>query len=92
MAQDTRTIKILKQPDVTDLANEKVMIDFDSGKYFLLKGAANSIWNLLKDGITVDGIVQELLATYDVGEEECRASTVGFLNSIAQLGFIAIEG
>lgn len=32
-------IKLKKQLNVTDLAGEKVMIDFESGKYFLIKGA-----------------------------------------------------
>ena len=37
-------IKLKKQLNVTDLAGEKVMIDFESGKYFLIKGAGNDIW------------------------------------------------
>ncbi len=91
MPQDTRTVRVLKHLDVTDLAGEKVMIDFESGKYFMLKGAANSIWDFLKDGATIEGIVQELLIIYNVDEAECHASTVAFLESIARLGFISIE-
>ena len=36
-------VRLIKNLDVTDLDGEKVMIDFSSGKYFLLKGAANEI-------------------------------------------------
>ena len=32
------TIKMKKQINVTDLSGEKVMVDFESGKYFLIIG------------------------------------------------------
>lgn len=49
-----KKVKILKRPEVSELAGEKVMIDFESGKYFMLKGSANEIWEMLKDGIDTD--------------------------------------
>lgn len=84
-------IKILKKPDVTDLAGEKVLIDFDTGAYYMLKGAANDIWDLVKPGMTVDMLVESLLEIYDVPEEECRADTLAFLERLQNSGFIAIE-
>ena len=50
-------IKLKKQLNVTDLAGEKVMIDFESGKYFLIKGAGNDIWDMLQEEITPTQIV-----------------------------------
>lgn len=84
-------ISVLKKPDVTDLAGEKVMIDFDSGNYFLLKGAAGDIWDGLADGVTPEDIVQKLLAIYEVDEAECRESTLSFLEQLQKIGFIAID-
>lgn len=90
MIHGAAKIRIRKMPDVTDLAGEKVMIDFETGKYFLLTGAANDIWDMLADGVTVAEIVRKLLAVYEVGEQECLESTVAFLEKLRQNGFIEL--
>ena len=88
---DRFSIRVLKKPDVTDLAGEKVMIDFESGKYFMLTGSANDIWDMLKDGTTSESIVAELLAIYDVDENSCRAGILNFLKQLVDIGFIALD-
>lgn len=85
---DLKKIKILKSPDVTDLAGEKVMIDFDTGKYFMLIGAANDIWDMLYDGITEDSIVSKLMDIYEIDCETCRSGVHSFLLELADKGFI----
>lgn len=88
MSKDDRKIRIIKTPEVTDLAGEKVMIDFDTGKYFMLTGAANDIWDMINDGASISGIVEGLCALYEVSEDQCLASTVEFLQKLVQYGFI----
>ena len=82
------TIKLKKQLNVTDLSGEKVMIDFESGKYFMIKGAGNDIWDLIQEEITVEEIVEKLLAEYDVSRQECEKSVEEFLNKLRELDFI----
>jgi len=82
------TITLKKHLNVTDLAGEKVMIDFESGKYFMIKGAGNEIWDYIQNPITVGEIIEKLLAEYDVSEEECSASVYSFLGRMLELGFI----
>jgi len=84
-------IKILKKPDVTDLVGEKVMIDFESGKYFLLTGSANDIWDLLVDGIDTDIIVTKLTEVYEVETDVCKESVHKFLNELESIGFVSLE-
>ena len=81
-------IKLKKKLNVTDLSGEKVMIDFDSGKYFMIKGSGNDIWDLIQDEITVDEIIKKLLSEYDVSEEECEASVDEFLTRLKEYEFI----
>ena len=85
------TVKVLKKPDVTDLAGEKVMIDFDSGKYFMLIGPANEIWDMLENGKSSEDIVRELMAIYEIDEETCRADVLKFLNELVDIEFVSIE-
>ena len=81
-------IKLKKQLNVTDLAGEKVMIDFESGKYFLIKGAGNDIWDMLQEEITPTQIVDRLLTSYEVSREECEESVMKFLEQMRGNGFI----
>ena len=82
------TIIMKKQLNVNDLAGEKVMIDFETGKYFLIKGVGNDIWDMLQQEITPANIIENLLKEYDVSEEECETSVMEFLEKLQKLGFI----
>lgn len=84
----TSIIKMGQKPQVTDLCGEKVMVDFNKGKYFMLKGAGNDIWDLLEDGIQAEKLVLKLMEEYDVDRETCESSTLKFLEDLEELGFI----
>lgn len=81
-------IKMKNKPNVTDLAGEKVMVDFAHGKYFMLKGVGNDIWDMLEDDMAVDTIIKRLLEEYDVEEAQCVESTISFLAQLEELDFI----
>lgn len=83
-----KTIRLIKTLNVTDLAGEKVMIDFDSGKYFMIKGAGNDIWDLLQQETTPQKIIDRLLQEYDVSPEECEKSVMAFLQKMESYQFI----
>lgn len=84
-------ITLIKELDVTDLAGEKVMIDFSTGKYFLLQGVANDIWDYLQAPITIRDITDRLLEQYEVDEETCYNSVVQFIKQLYENKFLAID-
>lgn len=84
-------VKMLKKPDVTDLAGEKVMIDFESGKYFMLTGSANDIWDIMETKTVSDEIISELLDIYEVEPDVCKDGVMGFLRELESIGFISLE-
>lgn len=86
-----KTIKIVKSPDVTELDGEKVMIDFESGKYFMIKGCGNAIYEKLVDGLSVDNLISNLIEEFDVSREECCKDTYEFLEKLEKTGFILIQ-
>ena len=61
MDKNTKIV-LKKKLNVTDLAGEKVMVDFDSGKYFLIKGVGNDIWEMIQNEITPNEIIDKLLS------------------------------
>ena len=86
-----QTVKLIKNLNVTDLAGDKVMIDFESGKYFLLKGVANDIWDYIQEPITVVEIENKLMAEYEVDKEVCHKSVLEFLDKLSSYNFINID-
>ena len=91
MINTNTKVHLIKQLDVTDLSGEKVMIDFSTGKYFLLKGSANEIWDMLSNDITVAEIKDSLMQIYDVDEDTCMTSVQNFLLQMHQNGFIELQ-
>ena len=84
-------VKLITDINVTELASEKVMIDFATGKYFMIKGVGNDIWDMIQEPITYGEIVAKLLSEYDVSEEECTASVSNFLTKLKELNFVSME-
>ncbi len=89
MNKETK-IKLIKKIDVTDMAGDKVMIDFESGKYFLLRGTAVDIWDNIQSETTVGDLVNKLLSIYDVDEETCLSGTEKFLTQLEEANFISL--
>ena len=83
-----KTIKLIKKIEVATLNDEKAMIDFETGKYYLIKGVGNDIWDMLQEETTPAIIIDKLLKEYDVSAEECEKSVMNFLGKMQELGFI----
>lgn len=84
-------VTLITDINVTELAGEKVMIDFATGKYFMIKGVGNDIWDMIQTPVTYGAIVEKLLLEYDVTEEECKTSVSNFLTRLKELNFISME-
>lgn len=87
MDKNTKIV-LKKKLNVTDLAGEKVMVDFDNGKYFLIKGVGNDIWDMVQNDITPNEIIEKLLSEYEVSREECERSVMEFLAKLESYNFI----
>ena len=74
--------------DVTVLNGEKAMLDFNTGKYYIIKGVGNYIWDMLTTEITVNEIIERLLNEYDVSREECEGSVFEFLEKLKKADII----
>ena len=89
----TAKIRMKAKRNVTDLAGEKVMVDFEQGKYFCIKGVGNDIWDMLdgqegEDGITVEAILHKLMEEYEVMEEVWEKEVLAFLDKLEQAGIL----
>jgi hypothetical protein len=83
-------VRLLKKLDITDMAGDKVMVDFESGKYFLLKGTAVDIWECIQSETTIGDILNKMQKIYDVDEETCLNGIVAFINQLQQNNFVEL--
>ncbi len=83
-------VRLLKKLDITDMAGDKVMVDFESGKYFLLKGTAVDIWECIQTETTIGNILSKLQSIYDVDEETCLKGIISFIAQLQQNNFVEL--
>lgn len=82
---------IARMPDLiaTDLDGNKVMMNIENGKYYMLDGIASRIWQLLETSPSIIDIVGALVREYDVDQEQCQADLLRFFSKMTQAGLVA---
>lgn len=83
--------KLVRNPDImaADMDGSTVMMDIDNGMYYNLGEVGGTIWNILESPITVNALVDKLIAEYDVSREKCLEDTIPFLNALLRNKLIA---
>lgn len=75
---------------VTNMGEDKVMMNIDKGKYYNLGDTGGVIWEFIKKPITVQELVDEMVSEYKVSAIECEKQVLGFLESLRHEGLIQI--
>jgi len=71
-----------------ELGDELVLLNVETGVYFGLDGIGTRIWTLLAEGLSIEGIIDRLLAEYDVQAEQLRSDARAFLNTLIAKGLV----
>ena len=84
---------ISRNPEIIHSAmdDEVVMMSVDQGLFFGVDKIGTHIWNLLETPAKVDGLIEKLIAHYDVDPELCKHDTLLFLNDMLLKKVILIE-
>lgn len=63
---------LINSPKIVDeiFEDEIIIINFDNGNYFSLRGSAIDIWKGIKNGYSTDLISEDLQSKYEVDEVE----------------------
>lgn len=85
------TTPLRRNPDLhtQELDGDLVMADLAAGNYFGLGDVARAVWERLAEPASLDTLVAELTARYDVDEPTCRREVSDFLGSLHQHGLIS---
>ena len=73
----------------TELDDEVVMLDVDSGQYYELDAVGARIWMLLENKPSISLLRDALTAEFDIDAETCREDLGEFLKRLVELGLIA---
>ena len=94
MTQTISTNQLISQAEgyiVSDMDGEKVMLSIQSGKYYNLGQVGGDIWDLIKEPVSIEHIVQSLQSIYEVSQTECEDEVLSFLEKLKEEGLIIIS-
>lgn len=94
MTQSIATNQLINQAEgyiVSDMDGEKVMLSIQSGKYYNLGQVGGDIWDLIKEPVSIEQIVQSLQSIYEVSQTECEDQVLSFLEKLKEEGLIIIS-
>lgn len=68
--------------DVTELNGEKVMMDLDKGKYFMLNETGSVIWDAINEPKSISEIIESVVNEYDIDKETCQSKVLEYLEKL----------
>ena len=75
----------------TELDNETVILDMESGVYSGLDSVGTSIWNFLETDITFGTLCSALTDIYNVEDKTCRQDVLSFLKELLEEKLITVK-
>ena len=87
-----QSIVVASQAQVSsELQDESVILDVQSGTYYGLNDVGASIWAMVQEPTLVSTIQATILAEYDVPPEECHQDVLELLNQLMDIGLVCIH-
>ena len=76
---------------VSELGNEMVVMNIETGDYLGLNEVSSDIWKLLEKPNTPELIISQLLNTYHINREQCEEQTLKFLQKMEEQKMIKVS-
>lgn len=77
--------------DVSDLNGEKVMMDLDKGKYFMLNETGSVIWDKITNERCASEIIDAIINEYDVDRDTCENKVLEYLEQLRHEELICVK-
>jgi hypothetical protein len=75
----------------TLMDGEMVLLDLDTGDYFVLNKVGAFIWDLLNGDITIDGVAGKVVERFDVSLNQANNDIRHFLNELQKKGMVTVD-
>jgi hypothetical protein len=86
-------IKILKTPGIvsTIMDSEMVLLNVDTGEYFVLNKVGALIWDLLENSLKGSEIVGAITDKFEVTAERAESDYQAFLSELQEKGLVSVS-
>jgi hypothetical protein len=84
---------VQRDPDVIAAEAERdlVMVSIANGFYYGVSDVAREIWEAIERPRKVAGLVEDLIATYDIDRSSCEEQTLSFLENLLAERLLQVE-
>ena len=84
-------LKNSKKSHITQINDKKVILDTDSGKYFMLNHIGALIWDFIQSDkdFSLDEVSHQLAKDYDQKEDIISLEIRCFIENLSELGIIS---
>jgi hypothetical protein len=90
MITEDNYIKRNKEVFASEIDEEVVMMNVDTGRYYGMDTVGSRIWELVAEEIQVKDVIETLMEEYDVSEEQCKSDVLEFLNELYENKLIQV--
>lgn len=90
MITEDNYIKRNKEVFASEIDEEVVMMNVDTGRYYGMDTVGSRIWELVAEEIQVKDVIETLMEEYDVSEEQCKKDVLEFLNELYENKLIQV--
>ena len=86
--ENNQVFTVSKDVLFQEVSGETVLLDLASEQYFGLDEVGTRVWQLLKEGQSLDAMLEVLLEEYEVERERLEADVRALLESLIEAGLI----
>ncbi len=88
---ENATISPIQSQISSELADEAVILNLDSGIYYGLNEVGARIWELIQQPQSFIELYEALLEEYDVSAEACKQSLTKILLDLKNVGLVKVS-
>jgi len=88
---NSSTIAVTEGYLVSDLDNEKIILDSKSGIYYGLNSVGANIWNLIQQPTKIEKVRDAISAKYSIEPSQCESDILALLDELAAEGLIEVH-
>lgn len=92
MTLSAQSIVVASQAQVSsNLQDESVILDVQSGTYYGLNEVGASIWAMIQQPTSVATVQSAIVAEYDVTPDACHQDVLDLLHQLMEIGLVRIH-
>ena len=77
---------------INEVDGETVMMSIENGTYYGMNPTGNFVWNILNQERSIEEIVNKIIETFSLTEDQCNSDVLPFIQSMIDEKIILVKG